>query len=344
MHAHDDRPGPRWLVTGGAGFIGSHLTGALLARGARVTVLDDLSTGSLGNLDGLAATHGGALEVVEGSTLDPGLTGPLVERADTVVHLAAAVGVKLIVERPVHTIVNNVEGTRVVLEAAARHGTPVLLASTSEVYGKGERVPFAEDDDLRLGPTTRWAYACSKALDEWLGLAYHREQGLPITVLRLFNVVGPRQTGRYGMVLPTFAGQALRGEPITVYGSGAQTRCVAHVSYVVEALLRLADCPEAVGRRVNVGSDEEVSIAELAERVRRLAHSRSPIVRVPFEEAYASGFEDMARRVPDVTRLRQLTGFRPATPLDATIRDVLDHVAARTAAAGGAADRRPDAP
>jgi len=316
----------RTLITGGAGFIGSHLAEALLARGEHVVVLDDLSTGSLSNLETLLGRSG--FEHHVGSACDSQVVAELVDVCDRTVHLAAAVGVKLIVERPVHTITTNVEAAHVVLEASARDKKPVLLASTSEVYGKSEKVPFKEDDDLRLGATSRsrWAYACSKALDEWLGLAYLREKGVPVTIARFFNVVGPRQTGRYGMVLPNFARQALAGDPITVYGSGEQARCFGHVADAVEAIIRLMASADAVGQVVNVGTDEEVTVHELAKRVRRLAGSESEIVFVPYEEAYAEGFEDMLRRIPDLTRLERLTGFRPQTQLDVTIEQVLESV------------------
>jgi len=324
----------KYLVTGGAGFIGSHLAQALVERGERVIVLDDLTTGSMSNIEHLIGRQGFDYRI--GSALDSPLVVELVDRCDVTVHLAAAVGVKLIVERPVHTIVTNVEATQVVLDAAARKQKPVLVASTSEVYGKSEKIPFHEDDDLCLGATvrSRWAYACSKALDEWLALAYLREKGVPVTILRFFNVVGPRQTGRYGMVLPNFARQALLGEPITVYGSGDQSRCFGHVRDAIEATIRLASCPEAVGQVVNVGSAEEVTIRQLAERVRAQAGSSSEIRTIPYAEAYAEGFEDMLRRVPDVAKLERLTGFRPRTPLDQTIADVLADLRARLALAG----------
>ncbi len=312
------------LITGGAGFIGSHLAEALLARGEEVVVLDDLSTGRRANIEPFLEREGFELRV--GSALDAKLVQELVDQCDRTIHLAAAVGVKLIVEKPVHTITTNVEASRVVLEASAREKKPVLLASTSEVYGKSERVPFKEDDDLRLGATSRsrWAYACSKALDEWLGLAYLREQGVPVTIARFFNVVGPRQTGRYGMVLPNFARQALAGEPITVYGTGQQARCFGHVADAVEAIIRLANCSEAIGQVVNVGTDEEVTIHELAKRVRKLAGSDSEITFVSYEDAYAEGFEDMQRRIPDLEKLEQLTGFRPRIQLDETIGHILE--------------------
>lgn len=313
----------RFLITGGAGFIGSHLCEALLARGDEVCVLDDLSTGSLANLEG-AIQHAG-FEHEVGSAEDAGLVTRMLERCDATIHLAAAVGVKLIIDQPVRTITTNVDATRVVLDASVRGRKAVLIASTSEVYGKSERVPFREDDDLSLGAThrSRWAYACSKALDEWLAFAYLREHEVPVKIARLFNVVGPRQTGRYGMVLPSFAAQALAGDPITVHGTGEQTRSFGHVRDVVQALLRIVDEDSAVGEVVNVGSDEEVSIRELAERVKALSRSSSEIVHVPYDEAYAEGFEDMPRRVPDLSKLERLTGFRARTPLDEIIGDVL---------------------
>jgi UDP-glucose 4-epimerase len=322
----------RVLVTGGAGFIGSHLSERLLARGDSVVVLDDLSTGSEENLAAVAGHERLTLRV--GSALDRASVDPAIAGCDAVVHLAAAVGVRLIVERPVHTIETNVNGTAVVLAAAARRGTKLLLASTSEVYGKGAKVPFREEDDLTLGATvhSRWSYACSKALDEWLAFAWAREAKLPVVVARLFNTVGPRQSGRHGMVLPTFAAQALNGEPITVFGSGAQSRCFGHVADAVEALVRLLDSPAAVGEVVNVGSDEEVTIDELARRVKAAARSASPIRHVPYADAYAAGFEDMQRRVPDLTKLERLTGRRPRTKLDRTIEDVLADQRSRTGA------------
>lgn len=312
------------LVTGGCGFIGSHLAERLLDRGDEVRVLDDLSTGSMDNVAHLVGRPG--FEVRVGSALDRRLVAEMMAGVDLAVHLAAAVGVKLIVEKPVHTIETNVGATEAVLAAAVPGRTPVLVASTSEVYGKSNMVPFREDQDLQLGPTShsRWAYACSKALDEWLALAYAREKGVPVLIVRFFNTVGPRQSGRYGMVLPGFARQALRGEPITVYGTGAQTRCFGHVRDTVEAMLRLQATPGAINDVYNVGSTEEVTIRQLAEEVRRAARSDSPIVTVPYSEAYAAGFEDMTRRVPDVSRLERITGFRPRTPLAEIIRDVLD--------------------
>lgn len=311
------------FITGGCGFIGSHLATTLLDRGDRVIVLDDLSTGSISNVAHLIGRSG--FEYRIGSALDAPLVSELVDRADLTVHLAAAVGVRLIVEKPVHTIETNVRATEVVLGAAAKKQKLVLVASTSEVYGKSSAVPFREDQDLQLGPTShsRWAYACSKALDEWLALAYWHEKKVPVIVTRFFNTVGPRQTGRYGMVLPNFAAQALSDEPITVFGSGEQSRCFGHVADAVEAICRLIDIPEAVGEVVNIGNTEEVSMMRLAELVREAAGSSSSIARIPYAEAYAAGFEDMMRRVPDVTKLERLTGFRPRIPLERIIADVV---------------------
>jgi UDP-glucose 4-epimerase len=311
------------FITGGCGFIGSHLAERLLARGDRVLVLDDLSTGRMENIAHLIGQPGFDYRI--GSALDSPLVTELVDRCDLTVHLAAAVGVRLIVERPVHTIETNVRATETVLGAAAKKQKLVVVASTSEVYGKSIQIPFREDHDLQLGPTShsRWAYACSKALDEWLALAYSAEKGVPVIIVRFFNTVGPRQTGRYGMVLPTFADQALRNEPITVYGSGDQSRCFGHVKDAVEGLLRLVEKKEAINEVFNIGSTEEVSILRLAELVRDQAGSASEIRRIPYNEAYAAGFEDMMRRVPDVSKLERVTGFRPLTPLSQIVADVV---------------------
>jgi UDP-glucose 4-epimerase len=319
------------FITGGCGFIGSHLAERLIERGDRVLVLDDLSTGRIDNIAHLIGRPGFDYRV--GSALDVPLVTEMVDRADVTIHLAAAVGVRLIVERPVHTIETNVGATETVLAAAAKKQKLVLVASTSEVYGKSTQVPFREDQDLQLGPTThsRWAYACSKALDEWLALAYSSEKSVPVIIVRFFNTVGPRQTGRYGMVLPNFARQALLGEPITVYGSGEQTRCFGHVRDAVEGMLRLLETSAAVNEVFNVGSTEETSIAQLAEVVRQAAGSSSPIEYVPYTEAYAAGFEDMMRRVPDVSKLERTTGFRPRTPLQAIVADVVADQRARLA-------------
>jgi UDP-glucose 4-epimerase len=314
----------RALITGGAGFIGSHLAEALLAAGGDVVVLDDLSTGRVENLQAVQGHPRFTLTV--GSVRDEALLQKLVDATDVVYHLAAAVGVRLILERPVETIETNIVGTEMVLRAAAARRTAVVIASTSEVYGKNDKVPLGEDDDRVLGPTTksRWSYACSKAIDEFLALAYHRERGVPVVIIRFFNTVGPRQTGRYGMVVPRFARQALDGEPITVYGDGRQSRCFTDVEDAVRAMLALSMSPEARGEVVNVGSSQEVAIGELAERVKRLAGSQSPIRFVPYDQAYQPGFEDLRRRVPDIAKAGRLVGYRPQVPLDETLRRVID--------------------
>lgn len=313
------------LITGGAGFIGSHLADALIARGDRVAIIDDLSTGAVANIRHLKG-HPNFSYTLD-TIANEAVLAELIDESDAVVHLAAAVGVQLIVQSPVRTIETNVNGTELVLRWAAKKGKTVLLASTSEVYGKSERVPFREDDDLVLGPSTmgRWSYACSKLLDEFLALAYYKERDLPVIIARLFNTVGPRQTGRYGMVLPRFVRAALRDVPLRVYGDGQQTRCFCYVGDTVRALIALLDHPDAVGKIFNVGNPQEVSILELAQRVVRLANSSSPIVLVSYEHAYEAGFEDMRRRVPDISRLTALTGFRPTLDLDDIIRTVIEY-------------------
>jgi UDP-glucose 4-epimerase len=313
------------LLTGGAGFVGSHLAEALLDRGHEVIVIDDLSTGSMDNILRLKSRQG--FEYVIDTVMNEPLTAELVDRADVVLHLAAAVGVKLIVEAPVRTIETNVHGTEVVLTHASKKGKLVVIFSTSEVYGKSTAVPFNEDADLVMGPTPkhRWAYACSKAIDEFLALAYHRERKLPVIVVRLFNTVGPRQTGRYGMVIPNFVQQALAGEPITVFGDGRQTRSFTFVGDVVDGLIRLVGEPRAVGQVFNIGNTEEVSILDLARRVQSMTGSQSEIVLVPYEKAYEEGFEDMPRRVPDLTKIQALVGYRPTLGLDDILRQVVDH-------------------
>lgn len=313
----------KYLITGGAGFIGSHLTDALLQRGDEVFILDDLSTGSAENFRPFKA-HPRFHYAIDTFTNVP-LVHELVDGVDVVYHLAAAVGVKLIVESPVRTIETNVRGTEIVLAAAAKKGRHVFVASTSEVYGLSTDFPFREDGNLTLGATTkgRWSYACSKAIDEFLALAYFRERKLPTVVGRLFNTVGPRQSGRYGMVLPTFARQAISGEPITVYGDGSQTRCFCHVKDVVRALIGLMDSAASRGNVYNIGSDRELSIRQLAELVREAAGSKSELVYIPYDEAYDTGFEDMMRRVPDTSKIRNLLGWKPATPLEEIIRDVV---------------------
>jgi UDP-glucose 4-epimerase len=319
----------RALITGGAGFIGSHLSEGLLAHRHEVLILDDLSTGSIDNIVHLKGRPG--FEYSIGSVNDEPLLAELVDRADVVFHLAAAVGVKLIVEQPVRTIETNVHGTEVVLKHASKKKKPVVLASTSEVYGKSEAVPFREDSDLVLGPTPkhRWAYACSKAIDEFLALAYWKERHLPVIIVRLFNTVGPRQTGRYGMVIPSLVRQALTGEPMTVFGDGEQLRAFTHVADVVGALIALAQHPDAIGQVINIGNTEEVSIRLLAERVRALSGSKSPIKLVPYDEAYESGFEDMPRRLPDLRKISALIGYKPRYTLDDILVEVIDHIRGR---------------
>jgi UDP-glucose 4-epimerase len=312
------------LLTGGAGFVGSHLADALLAQGHEVSVIDDLSTGSMANIAHLKDRAG--FDYVIDTVMNEPLIAELIDRADVVFHLAAAVGVKLIVEEPVRTIETNVHGTEVVLKHASKKGKLVVIFSTSEVYGKSVEVPFREESSLVIGATTkhRWAYACSKAIDEFLALAYYKERRLPIVVVRLFNTVGPRQTGRYGMVIPTFVQQALAGRPITVYGTGEQARSFTYVGDVVEALVRLVGEPRAIGNVYNIGHFEEVRILDLAHRVRALTGSSSEIVLIPYDEAYEAGFEDMPRRVPDLRKIHDLIGYAPTLTLDDILRRVID--------------------
>lgn len=313
------------LITGGAGFVGSHLAEALLERGDEVYVLDNLSTGSIENIEQLKP-HQRFRYVIDSVTNEP-LAAELIDRVDVVFHMAAAVGVRLIVESPVNTIETNVHGTEMVLKMANKKKKKVLIASTSEVYGKSNLVPFHEDADLVLGPTSkgRWSYACSKAIDEFLALAYFKEKHLPVCVCRLFNTVGPRQTGRYGMVIPNFVKQALLGHPITVFGDGTQSRCFTYVGDVVGQLIAIAEHPEAVGEVFNIGNDsEEITVRDLAERVKERTSSKSEIELVPYDKAYEEGFEDMPRRVPDLRKLRKLTGYEPKVHLD----EILDKVIA----------------
>ncbi|MFN0070865.1 MAG: NAD-dependent epimerase/dehydratase family protein [Chloroflexota bacterium] len=322
------------LVTGGAGFIGSHLVEALLARGDTVTVLDDCSTGSVEN----AQLHDGHanFRFVQGTVLDRDLFEGLAANVDQIYHLAAAVGVRWVIENPLQSIITNVRGTEIVLESAARSGARVLIASTSEAYGKNDADMLSEDDDRILGSTkvTRWLYAATKSLDECLAFAYWQEQKLPVVIVRFFNTIGPRQTGRYGMVVPRFVEQALMNEPITVYGDGQQTRCFTDVRDVVRAITALMQAEQALGEVFNVGQSAEISIENLARRIRDLAESNSEISLVPYDQAFASGgFEDMRRRVPNVEKLRRVVGFSPAIPLDETLRHIVDerraHMAAR---------------
>jgi len=314
----------RILITGGAGFIGSHLAEALLGGGHEVFALDDLSTGSIDNIAHLKGRPG--FHYTIDTVFNDPLVAEMVDRADVVFHLAAAVGVKLIVEKPVHTIETNVHGTEVILKHAAKKKKLVFIASTSEVYGKSAQVPFREDADLVMGATTRhrWAYACSKALDEFLALAYWKEQRQPVIVMRFFNTVGPRQTGQYGMVVPTFVRQALQGEPITVFGDGTQSRSFTYVGDVVGALLKLMVTPSAIGQVYNVGNTEEVTIRGLAERIKAKTGSGSEIVLIPYDQAYEAGFEDMPRRVPDLGKIHQAIGYVPKVGLEEIIERVVD--------------------
>ncbi|MBI5723560.1 MAG: SDR family NAD(P)-dependent oxidoreductase [Planctomycetes bacterium] len=320
------------LITGGAGFIGSHLAEAIIASGGRVVVVDDLSTGSLANISGLAGNS--RFQFVRADVRDEQMMAGLVDRCDVAYHLAAAVGVKLIVEQPVHTIETNIHGSEVVLNLASKFGRKIVLASTSEVYGKNTKVPFNEDDDTTLGSTrfTRWSYACSKMVDEFLGLAYYAQFCLPVIICRFFNTVGPRQTGIYGMVVPRFVRAALAGEPLEIYGTGRQSRCFCNVADVVGALVKLSDCPKAIGEVVNIGADVSITINGLADRIISMTGSRSKKVYLSYEEAYGRPFDDMLIRVPDLGKIRRLIGYRPRFSLDRTLRQIIAHE--RTAMAG----------
>jgi UDP-glucose 4-epimerase len=315
----------RALITGGAGFIGSHLAEALLNAGHEVDIIDNLSTGAIRNV-GHLKSNPRFRYTIDTLTNEP-LLAELIDRNDVIFHFAAAVGVKLIVEEPVHTIETNVHGTEVVLKHANKKRKKVVIASTSEVYGKSTDVPFREDADLVMGATVkhRWAYACSKAIDEFLALAYYKERGLPVIIVRFFNTVGPRQTGQYGMVLPSFVQQALSGAPITVFGDGTQSRSFTYVGDVVECLLKLVNEPKAIGQVFNIGNKEEVTILKLAEIVKSLTASTSPIEFVPYDKAYEEGFEDMPRRVPDLTKVSQLVGYEPKVQLNEIIAKVIDY-------------------
>jgi UDP-glucose 4-epimerase len=312
----------RFLITGGSGFIGSHLAEALLAHGDTVTIIDNLSTGRFENVQRLVSNprFSFAIDSITNETV----LDRLASQCDIIVHLAATVGVDLVVRSPVQTILTNVDGTEVVLRTARRYRAKTLIASSSEVYGKGARVPFHEDDDVLLGPTcrARWAYAASKMIDEFLGMAYYHEYGLPVVPFRLFNTVGPRQVGRYGMVMPRFVSAALAGKTLQVYGDGSQVRCFCHVQDVIRAVIALAEEPMAVGHVFNIGSTEPISILDLARQVIALTDSSSEIAFVPYDQAYAEGFEDMARRVPDTTRIQQAVGWKPQFTLDDIILDV----------------------
>lgn len=316
----------RYLITGGAGFIGSHLADLLLAQGHTVRAIDNLSTGRLSNIAPLLGHP--RFQFCRSSIMAGIVLDRLASESDIIIHLAAAVGVEKIISNPVETIETNIRGTELVLEAALRYGCRVVIASTSEVYGKGFKIPFSEDDDVLLGPThkSRWSYAASKMVDEFLGLAYRQEYGIEVVLVRFFNTVGPRQTGQYGMVIPRFVGSALKGEPLRVYGDGLQSRCFCDVADVIRAVAGLAQHPDAPGRVFNVGSQEEISILALADRVRACCQSASPVEMVPYDQAYAPGFEDMQRRVPDTSRIEQLIGWRPEIQLEKTLGRVRDQL------------------
>ncbi len=313
------------LITGGAGFIGSHLAERLLARGDEVYILDDLSTGSIENI--LAIKNHPNLTYHIDTIRNYRLTAELVDTCDIIYHLAAAVGVRLIVESPVNTIETNIRGTDIVLSLAAKKRKRVLITSTSEVYGKRNRVPFSEEDDLVMGPTSkgRWSYACSKAIDEFLAIAYWKEKRVPTVIARLFNTVGPRQTGRYGMVIPNFVRQALTGQNITIYGDGSQTRCFTHVNDVIGAIITIAEHQNAVGEVYNIGSDHEITILDLAKKIKYMTGSVSDIVFVPYDEAYEEGFEDMLRRVPDISKICGLIGYKPKIDLEGILESVIEY-------------------
>ncbi|MHC4115297.1 MAG: GDP-mannose 4,6-dehydratase [Planctomycetota bacterium] len=311
------------LITGGAGFIGSHLAERLLKRGRKVAVIDNLSTGSLKNIEGFRGE--GGFEFFEGDILSAELVDGLVEQSDEVFHLAAAVGVKLIADEPVRTIETNIKGTEVVLEACNRFKKKVLITSTSEIYGKSEAVPFGEDDDIVLGSTSlsRWSYACSKAIDEFLALAFHQEYGLNVVIARVFNTIGPRQTGQYGMVVPRFVARALKNEPVQIYGTGQQRRCFCYVGDVVEGIIALGDCERAAGAVYNIGSMEEVTIEALAEKIIEMTGSSGGKEFVDYEVAYGRSIDDMMRRVPDISRIKEMVGWSPKTALEEALAEII---------------------
>ncbi|MFA5795189.1 MAG: GDP-mannose 4,6-dehydratase [Candidatus Brocadiia bacterium] len=315
----------KYLITGGAGFIGSHLAEILLNQKHQVWVIDDLSTGSLDNIKRLKSNPN--FHYTIGTILNERLLAKLINQVDVIFHLAAAVGVRLIIEKPVTTIETNISGTEAVLKLAARKNKLVLIASSSEVYGKNAKIPFCENDDMLLGATTksRWSYACSKAIDEFLALAYWRERKLPVIIARLFNTVGPRQTGRYGMVIPRFVRQALKGQPITVYGSGKQSRCFTDVSDVVTALIKLSRTKKARGQVFNIGANQEITIDQLARKVKAKTKSASPIKHIPYDKAYQEGFEDMLRRVPGLAKIKKFIGYKPTKNMDQILDRVIDH-------------------
>ncbi|MBW7995577.1 MAG: NAD-dependent epimerase/dehydratase family protein [Candidatus Glassbacteria bacterium] len=316
----------RALVTGGAGFIGSHLSEKLLESGHEVTIIDDLSTGRMENITQFKGRPGFTFAIE--SILNETVMDRLICECDIIFHLAAAVGVELIVNRPVEVIETNILGSEMVLKVANRYKKKTLITSTSEIYGKSDKVPFGEEDDSLMGPTTknRWSYACSKAIDEFLALAYYQEKNLPVVIARLFNTVGPRQTGRYGMVIPRFVATALLGETIPVYGDGTQSRCFTHVADTVEFMIRLSELPEAEGQIFNVGNTQEITIADLAGKIREMTGSESEIRKIPYDQAYAEGFEDMLRRIPDISKVCRVTGFEPRHDLDEILSNVIDYV------------------
>lgn len=329
----------RYLITGGAGFVGSHLAEELFRRGNQVTVIDDLSTGAIDNLQHLCGRSD--FRYIIDTVMNRPVLAELVDRSEVIFHLAAAVGVRLIVDSPVRTIETNVRATELLLELATKKCKKVLITSTSEVYGKSQKLPFSEDDDLLIGPPDkgRWSYACSKAIDEFLAMAYWREKKVPTVIVRLFNTVGPRQTGRYGMVVPTFIRQALAGEPITVFGEGNQSRCFGWVGDVVNAMIALSEHPDAVGRVFNIGADEEIKIIDLAHKVKQITGSRSPITLIPYDEAYESGFEDMPRRVPNLKRIRELIRYKPTKTLEGMLRAIVASSSKRAVRAASAGRR-----
>ena len=324
----------KYLITGGCGFVGSHLADLLLGLGHSVMLIDDLSTGAVQNILHLKGKQG--FEYVIDSVLNEPLVAELIDQADGIFHLAAVVGVRIVVEEPIRTITTNIDCTNVVLKHASKKGKRVLLASTSEVYGKSDKVPYREDQDLLYGPTTksRWSYAYSKAVDEFLALAHYQTRALPVVIVRLFNTVGPRQTGNYGMDIPRFVQQALMGESLSVYGDGKQSRCFCHVADVAKALLRLMEKPAATGEIFNLGSDQEITILQLAELVRKATGSTAPITFVPYDQAYAVGFEDMQRRIPDLAKIRRVIGFQPSHDLDKIVADVVAHTRTRLGMSG----------
>ncbi|HNX00093.1 MAG TPA: GDP-mannose 4,6-dehydratase [Candidatus Cloacimonadota bacterium] len=313
------------LITGGAGFIGSHLAERLLADGHVVTIIDDLSTGRLENIEHLKSNKN--FTCIIGSILDKGLLENLVSKVQQIYHLAAAVGVKYIIENPLLSLRTNIIGTENVLDLANKYKCKVLITSTSEIYGKSEKVPFSEDDDRLLGTTyiSRWGYSCSKAIDEFLALAFYREKKLPLVIVRCFNTVGPRQTGQYGMVVPKFVKSALLGQPIVIYGDGKQSRCFADVADVVDAFLKLMKDPKCEGEIFNVGNNEEISIADLAEKIKKMTSSKSKIEFMSYEDAFEEGFEDMMRRMPDLTKIEKFIGYKPKYNLDTIIKRIIEH-------------------